>query len=282
MVHRRRTLGVAVVVEVNAPLVAEQSEFRALALADEARAIEAEVFRSADALAVVSDELVDYVVAHGAAPGRVHVIRNAVDTTLFNPHAPPTCLPSIPANAFVVGFSGSLKIWHGLDTLMPAFRSLRERLPQAHLLLVGEGPRKTWVEGYAEGAGLTDAITLTGWVPHHDLPGLIARMDVATAPYPAVEGHYFSPLKLYEYLAVGRPVVASLIGQTASVLDGTGAALLVPPGDAPALADALLRVAHDPGLATRLGRQAAVEGRRHDWSDNARAAAALIHEGLPA
>jgi glycosyltransferase involved in cell wall biosynthesis len=281
-VRAARKLGVAVVVEVNAPLVAEQSEFRALALADEARAIEAEVFRSADALAVVSDELVDYVVAHGATPGRVHVVRNAVDTTRFNPQVHPACPPSVPANAFVVGFSGSLKIWHGLDTLLPAFRCLRSRLPTAHLLVVGEGPRKAWVEGYAAAAGLADAVTLTGWVPHDDLPGLIARMDVATAPYPDAAGHYFSPLKLYEYLAVGRPVVASHIGQTAQVLDGTGAALLVPPGDAPALADALLRLARDPALACRLARQAAVEGRRHDWCDNARAVAALVNEGMPA
>lgn len=281
-VRAGRKLGVALVVEVNAPLVAEQSEFRALALADEARAIEAEVFRSADALAVVSDELVDYVVARGAALDRVNVIRNAVDTARFNPHVDPACLPGIPANGFVVGFSGSLKIWHGLDTLLPAFRNLRERLPHAHLLVVGEGPRKAWVEGYAEAAGLMDGVTLTGWVPHHDLPGLIARMNVATAPYPAAPGHYFSPLKLYEYLAVGRPVVASRIGQTASVLDGTEAAVLVPPGDAPALTEALLRIAGDAALAARLARHAAIEGRRHDWSDNARAVVGLVQERVPA
>ena len=77
---------------------------------------------------------------------------------------------------------------------MAASRALRDRLPAAHLIVVGEGPRKAWVEGYATGAGLADAVTLTGWVGHDDLPGLIARMDVATAPYPAAEGHYFSPL----------------------------------------------------------------------------------------
>jgi glycosyltransferase involved in cell wall biosynthesis len=277
-VRAARRLGVRAVVEVNAPLVTEQAEFRALALPDEARTIEAEVFRSADALAVVSDELVGYVTARGAMAARVHVIRNAVDTALFTPQVPPARLASIPDGAFVVGFSGSLKAWHGLDTLLPAFRALRDRLPHAHLLVVGEGPRKAWVEGYAAGAGLTDAVTLTGWVGHADLPGLIARMDVATAPYPAADGHYFSPLKLYEYLAMGRPVVASRIGQTAQVLDGTDAALLTVPGDPKALTAALLRVARDPALAARLARNAATEGRRHDWADNARAVVALVQE----
>ncbi len=272
-VRAGRRLGVPVVVEVNAPLVTEQAAFRQLVLGPEALGIEAEVFRSADALAVVSDELVGYVTAKGADRARVHLIRNAVDTARFNPQAAPAA--GMPPDAFVIGFSGSLKAWHGLDTLLPAFRALHERLPRAHLLVVGDGPRKAWIEGYAEGAGLADAVTLTGWVGHDALPGLIARMDVATAPYPASEGHYFSPLKLYEYLAVGRPVVASRIGQTAQVLDGTGAALLVPPGDPAALTKALLHLAQDPALAASMARNAAIHGRRHDWADNARAVMSL-------
>jgi glycosyltransferase involved in cell wall biosynthesis len=132
-VRAARRLDVPVVVEVNAPLVAEQAEFRSLVLADEAHAVEAEVFRSADALAVVSDELVPYVTAHGAARGRVHVIPNAVDTRRFHRGVARASIPGVPDDAFVVGFSGSLKAWHGLDTLLPAFRALRERLPKAHL-----------------------------------------------------------------------------------------------------------------------------------------------------
>ena len=272
-------LGVPVVVEVNAPLVAEQAEYRALVLADEARKVEAEVFRQADALAVVSDELAVYATAQGAAQDRVHVIRNAVDTARFHPGVRPARIPGIPEGAFVVGFSGSLKAWHGLDTLLPAFRALRNHLPSAHLLVVGEGPRKPWVEGYAAGAGLDAAVTLTGWVGHDDLPALIARMDVATAPYPEAEGHYFSPLKLYEYLAVGRPIVASRIGQTAQLLDGTDAALLIPPGDPEALTQGLLRVATDRAFVERLAQKAATEGRRHDWADNARAVVRLVRQG---
>ena len=281
-VRAARRLKVPVVVEVNAPLVSEQAAFRALIQTEDARAIEAEVFRTADALAVVSDELVPYVLARGAEPDRVEVIRNAVDTARFTPQVRPAQVPGIPEGAFVVGFSGSLKAWHGLDMLLPAFRSLRDRLPRAQLLVVGEGPLKAWVEGYAAGAGLAEAVTLTGWVGHAGLPALLARMDVATAPYPVAAGHYFSPLKLYEYLAVGRPVVASRIGQTAQVLDGTEAALLIPPGDPGALADALLQVAENPDLAARLSRNAAVEGRRHDWADNARAIVALVRDRVPA
>jgi glycosyltransferase involved in cell wall biosynthesis len=281
-VRAARRLGVPVVVEVNAPLVAEQAEFRSLVLVNEARAVEAEVFRTADALAVVSDELVDYVTQRGAALPRVHVIRNAVDTARFTPLVPPARIDGVPDGAFVVGFSGSLKLWHGLETLLPAFRGVLAALPTAHVLVVGEGPRRAWIEGYAEGAGIAGSVTLTGWVPHVDLPSVIARMDVATAPYPEVAGHYFSPLKLYEYLAVGRPVVASRIGQTAALLDGTEAALLVPPGDVQALTAALLRVARDAAMAKSLARNAGVEGQRRDWADNARKVVSLIREGVAA
>ena len=116
---------------------------------------------------------------------------------------------------------------------------------------------------------------MTGWVDHSALPGLIARMDVATAPYPPSENSYFSPLKLYEYLAVGRPIVASAIGQTADVIKDGINGILTPPGDAAALAEALLALRANPARAAALGRAAALEGARHSWTRNARAVTKL-------
>ena len=110
---------------------------------------------------------------------------------------------------------------------------------------------------------------MAGWVAHDALPGLIARMDVATAPYPEADDHYFSPLKLYEYLAMGRPVLASAIGQTADLLSGSGAARLLPPGDAGALAGALHDLCADPARRAVMSAAAADEGARHDWTRNA-------------
>lgn len=94
-------------------------------------------------------------------------------------------------------------------------------------------------------------------------------MDVATAPYPASEDHYFSPLKLYEYLAMGRPVLASDIGQTAELLTGSQAAILLPPGDAMALAKTLHALCDDPQRRAAMSAAAAAEGARHDWTGNA-------------
>lgn len=264
-----RRLGVPVVTEVNAPLVLEQAAFRSLVCEEDARAIEAEVLRTSTALAAVSRQMAAYLTDAGTDPARIHVIGNAVDTSHFRTETPVAQLPTIPRDAFVVGFTGSLKMWHGVDTLLAAFRAFRAGEPRAHLLICGDGPKRGWIEGFVAGAGLEDAVTMAGWVDHADLPGLIARMDVATAPYPASDDHYFSPLKLYEYLAMGRPVLASDIGQTAELLTGSKAAMLLPPGNAEAMANGLRALCDDPALRAQMSAAAAAEGARHDWTENA-------------
>ena len=264
-----RRLGVPVVTEVNAPLVEEQAAYRTLLLEPEARAIEAEVLAGSDALAAVSRQVGDYLLAQGADASRVHVVGNAVSTERFHPSVQPATLPGVPDDAFVVGFTGSLKMWHGVDRLLEAFRRLHARRPDTHLLICGDGPKRGWVEGFVAGAKLSGAVTLTGWIDHTSLPPLIARMDVATAPYPPSDAHYFSPLKLFEYLAVGRPVVASEIGQTAELLAGSDAAILLPPDDIDALVRALEALHADPDRRHRMALAAAREGTRHDWTRNA-------------
>ena len=261
-------LGIPVIVEVNAPLVPEQAAYRQLVLSEIAKRIEAEVLQGADALACVSDGVGRYAAGRGARPDRIKVIGNGVDTDRFHPGVTPD-RDDLPGGAFVIGFTGSLKRWHGVDILLEAFRRVRARMPSAHLLMVGDGPKRGWVEGFLQGAGLTDAATLTGWVDHAHLPGLIAAMDVATAPYPDSDDFYFSPLKLFEYLAVGRPIVASRVGQIASTLRDGETGLLVPPGDPQALAHALLRVGSDRALAAKIAGGAAAEGARHSWARNA-------------
>lgn len=268
-VRAGQRLGLPAVIEVNAPLVEEQALFRKFVLREEARAIESAVFSQATALAVVSRGVADYVQSRGAARSKVHVIGNAVDTSLFHPAVAPAHVSGIADTDFVVGFTGSLKAWHGTEVLLDAFALLRNRLP-AHLLIVGDGPERDTLMQKVAGLGLTGSVTITGWVAHADLPGLIARMDVAAAPYPAMVNNYFSPLKLFEYLAMGRAIVASRIGQTADLLGQAGSGMLVPPGDAVALADGLKKVATDPDLSRHLRQKAAHQARHHDWRANAR------------
>ena len=100
-------------------------------------------------------------------------------------------------------------------------------------------------------------------------------MDITVAPYLEVPNFYFSPLKLYEYMASGRAVVASDAGEIAALVHDGRSGLVCPPGDVAALGRALLRLAHDAGLRARLGAAARREAERHTWSENARIVAHL-------
>jgi glycosyltransferase involved in cell wall biosynthesis len=156
--------------------------------------------------------------------------------------------------AFVVGFVGSLKPWHGVEVLLEAFRRLVRRESRARLLLVGDGPEREKIEHQA--AGMAGRVVLTGSVGQERVLGCLEAMDVCTAPYPTAENFYFSPLKVFEYLAMGRPVVASRVAQITELLRPEETGLLVEPGDPVALAEALLRVARRPEVALRMGRAA--------------------------
>src|SRR2546426_2887001 len=112
----------------------------------------------------------------------------------------------------------------------------------------------------------TDAACLTGAVAPSDVPGLLTSMDVAVAPYADPRRFYFSPLKVFEYMAAGRAVVASRVGQLETVIQHDVNGLLCAPGDSAALAAALARLQREPELGARLGRAARANVLRgHTW-----------------
>jgi len=199
-----------------------------------------------------------------ARPDAVHTVPNGVDTRRF---APRTVRPA--PETFTVGFVGTLKPWHGVDDLVRAFHLLHRHDPSYRLLVVGDGPERTTLQGMVADLGLDDAVELTGAVDPTRVPDLLARMDVAVAPYPRLDEFYFSPLKLYEYLAAGVPVVAGDAGNLPELLAGPDGPLGItyPAGSVDDLAATIALLRAGPELRADLARRGRADAlESHDWS----------------
>lgn len=247
--------GVPGILEVNAPLIDEQRTHRVLVDEQAADAALQEQVQAALATICVSDPVRDWVIARTEGT-RVFTVPNGVNVHRITPQ------PESPG-APVVTFVGTLKPWHGVDVL------LRARA-QAHkdwkLRIIGDGPVRAELDDLARSLGID--VDFRGAVAPDAIPQHMAGTAIGVAPYPAMDtdsDQYFSPLKVYEYMAAGLPVVASRVGQLPEIMGES--AYLVPPSDPEALAEALDALVANPVERARVGsdnrRQAE---REHSWT----------------
>jgi len=285
-VELAKDLAIPHILEVNSPLSGEQARHRGSALAQTIRAVERRVLGAADQVIAVSEPLKHWIVETGVEPDRVTVVPNGVNIDRFA-DAASAAVDSRARLGFgdrpVIGFVGTLKGWHGTATLIRAVALVaRERgLEHApHLLIVGDGPQRGRLAQVAAEEGVDTLTIFTGMIAHEEMAAHIAAMDIAVAPYDETPDFYFSPLKLFEYMAAGRPVIAAGIGQIEDCIRHGETGLLYPPGDVYALARCIADLLDDPARAESLGRAAREEARIHrGWAHNARLVTGLVeHE----
>jgi glycosyltransferase involved in cell wall biosynthesis len=251
------------VLEINNAAL-EESTSRHL-LVDRAGAEDAAMrsYRSATLIRVVSQQLAHIVEKHPTARGKVHVIKNAANVERFA-----RATPSIQRepDSFTAGFVGELRSSQGLMTLIAAFQLLVDALPFARLIIVGDGEEREALEREVAARDLTNQVNFMGTLPPQKIPGVLASCDAAVAPVPQLNGFYGSPLKLFEYMAAGLPIVATRMGQIEEVLQHGTTGILVAPGDREALAQALYDLAESPDVRHKLGEAARAQAfAAHTW-----------------
>jgi glycosyltransferase involved in cell wall biosynthesis len=210
----------------------------------------------------------------GIGSERIIVNPNGVDTDTFSPDCGGDEVRRSlgVANKTVVGFAGTFGPWHGAPVLAEA-ALLVSKSGQCHFLFVGEGEQRSEAEAIIEAAGSIVGVTFTGRIPHALVPSYLDACDILVSPHvESADGSEFfgSPTKLFEYMAMAKPVIASRLGQIADVIADGESGLLVEPGDSSALARAIERLAQDHALRARLGtaaRSAVVE--QYSWRHNA-------------
>ncbi len=268
-VRRRR---IPAIIEFNAG-VNEAAAFHGAGLTPLARWIEERTLRAADRVIAVSGVLRREVIARGVPPARVVAMHNGVSTELFHPGIDGGAFRAklgIAPEEIVVGFVGTFAPWHGVELLIEAALTLIPERPDVRFLVIGGGPdvpRFRVARARVEAAGGSSRILLVGQIPFADVPLAMAAMDIATIPWAT---DYGSPMKIFEYMAMGKALVAPDLEVLREVFRPGENALLVPRGDPLELARTIRRLAADAALRHALGAAARRDAvAHHDWRHHA-------------
>jgi glycosyltransferase involved in cell wall biosynthesis len=264
----KRRFNLPMLLEVNAPVFEERAKYDGIALPWLARWVERYTWRGADRVLPVTEVLAKRVEAAGVPREKIVVIPNGINPDEFS-----GAFDNEQAKRrlglegrLVLGFTGFVRDWHGLDKVIELFARAD---PEWHLLIVGDGPARGALQKQAEALNVTNRLTITGIVGRDQVAAHVAAFDIALQP--AVVD-YASPLKLFEYMALGRPVVAPAQPNIMEVLTNEEDAILFDPRDPRGLACAVERLCRDAGLRRRIGDAArrTIQSRRLTWADNAK------------
>jgi glycosyltransferase involved in cell wall biosynthesis len=260
--------------EINAPLARERAAFGGLALDRIAAWLERCTWRAADLVLPVSHELAEIVQQAGVPPERIVVIPNGINEEDFlSPDSTGSKRDLGLQGKTVLGFIGFVRDWHGLDGVLDLFADPLCP-PDLHLLVAGDGPALPGLKSRAKRLGLLHRVTFSGLVDRDVLARHIAAFDIALQPKAV---GYASPLKIFEYMAAGKAIVAPNQANIREILVDGQSARLFAPGDDAAFREAVFGLAQQPALRERLGARArlTIRERGYTWADNARRIGAL-------
>lgn len=266
--------------EVNSPLAQERARYDGLSWPRFAAWTEFACWRGASAVLPVTQALADIVMRSGVPVDRIMVTPNGVNPEVFFPRDAADAKSRLGlAEGLVLGFVGYVREWHRMDRVIELL-ARRPVLAQAQLLIVGDGPARAGLEQLAQMLHIAERVHFTGIVPRDLIAAHVAAFDIALQPEVTP---YASPLKLFEYMAQARTIVAPATRNICEILEDQVDAILFRPDQDEALANAIEQLAGDAQLRQKLGLAAArkIAERNLTWDGNARRVASLIESLRP-
>ena len=271
-----RWFGIPYLLEVNAPLTLERAQFGGLSWPRLAAWTECFAWRGADYVLPVTGVLARHVENAGVPRKRIMVAPNGVDLDRLKPiDSSDEAKRNLGlGSGLVLGFVGFVRDWHGLDHIVDLLAQEPD-LKKVRLLVVGDGPACDGLRDQAKRLHIADRVIITGVISHDRLAYYLSVMDIALQPQVTL---YASPLKLFEYMALGRAIIAPDTENIREILEHEVDGILFTPGDHKTLYDAILRLASDGELRARLGAAAAAKivSRNLTWRSNAERVTKLI------
>jgi glycosyltransferase involved in cell wall biosynthesis len=254
----------------------EEEKLYGVGLKQQARDIHREVTSGARLLVAVNQSMRRHLIEDGLPENKIAVVENGIDGNAFHTSVdgrPRRRQYNIADGKIVILFVGSFQPYHRVDLLLHAFAKLDTPVP-VHLVLVGEGQKSAEAKALTRQLGLLDRVTFTGAVPYQDVPSYIAAGDITVMP---ATNEYGNPMKVYEYMAVGRPVVAPDQETITEIITHDKDGYLFMRENVDAMAGALQALVEDKALRERLGREASHLAAQHTWVKRAETLQAALH-----
>jgi glycosyltransferase involved in cell wall biosynthesis len=276
----RRLSGLPLLLEVNAPLYEERAKNDGLRLHRLGAWAQRLLWNRADHVLPVTGVLARTVAEYGVPPSRITVVPNGINPERFgaipDTDAAKAALGLPPR--MVLGFTGFIRGWNAVHRLID-FVALHQDQFDLHILVVGDGPARESLLEHARARGVADRLTIAGIVGRDDVARHIAAFDIAVLPGLTP---YSSPLKLFEYLQLGRAIVAPDTENIREILTDGEDALLFDTARDGALETALARLCGDPALRVRLGKSAqqTITTKSLTWDRNAERVAAIAEVAI--
>lgn len=266
---------VPLILEVNNSEVWAKKNWSRLFFEKLATKIENFALQNADVIGVVSEVTKNQIKDFCENESKIVINPNGVDPEKFSPDVDGNQIKKELKleNYFVVGFIGTFSRWHGVETLFDAAVKVIEQNDKIKFLLIGDGNLKSNLELKTHQLGLDEKIIFTGIIPHDRAPEYLAACDVLVSPHLGFEDgtkFFGSPTKLFEYMAMGKPIIASDLEQIGEIIQNEINGLKFSPGNVDQLVKCIFRLFKDPELGARLGKKAREDViQNYTWKQNA-------------